>query len=378
MKIAVAFPGCHKRAGVERITLETANYLASRGHEVHLYSAEIAEDQLNKSIKIHPVVLPSTDPITRIVLFDRAASGKIAGEKFDALCTFGTTCPRGGFLWVQSVHKAWLEISQSTRGFTGRVKQKLNIAHPLLVHREHLHYGKRAYRKLFPLTARVANDLKRFYGIPDTDMVLMPNGFSPDEFGLHVRQRERAQQRKNLGFADTDKVVVFVANELERKGFYPLAEAISKISDPRLKLLVVGRVNQQDAERALKELHLSERSRIVGATDQVAKYYAASDVFGLPTKYEAWGMVIVEAMACGIPALTSAIAGAAEAVRPGFNGYLLEDPTDADEVRQKLELCLSISTSPEEIANSVTDYTWDSILHRYEGVLLNHSRPESV
>ncbi|HEY9719624.1 MAG TPA: glycosyltransferase, partial [Trichormus sp.] len=109
----------------------------------------------------------------------------------------------------------------------------------------------------------------------------------------------------------------------------------------------------------------------VGPSAEVYKYYAAADLFALPTKYEAWGMVIVEAMACGLPVVTSRLAGASVAVKEGINGLLLDNPSDPAEVAQKLRQALySFRPQPETVADSVSEFSWDNILAKYEAILL--------
>jgi UDP-glucose:(heptosyl)LPS alpha-1,3-glucosyltransferase len=95
-----------------------------------------------------------------------------------------------------------------------------------------------------------------------------------------------------------------------------------------------------------------------------------ADAFVLPTFYEAWGMVIIEAMASGLPVLTSRNAGAAEAVKVGFNGWLLDDPADPNEVmRGCLRLRAGLECGAEAISASVDAYQWGRIFERYEAVL---------
>jgi UDP-glucose:(heptosyl)LPS alpha-1,3-glucosyltransferase len=102
----------------------------------------------------------------------------------------------------------------------------------------------------------------------------------------------------------------------------------------------------------------------------VAEYFSAADIFALPTHYEAWGLVVVEAMACGLPVLTSRAAGASIAVQEGRNGALLESPADEDEIASKLKNLLEgRHESPGWIAESVLKYEWAEILPKYETVL---------
>jgi UDP-glucose:(heptosyl)LPS alpha-1,3-glucosyltransferase len=379
MKLALSYPGCHKRAGVERIMLETANYLARRGHDLTVYAAEFEYDSLDARIHTQLIPLPKSRFAAPIGLFARAVKEKLRSQQFDLHCTFGVVCPDGGVEWVQSVHKAWLEISQTTRDLGGRITQMCNPIHPMLLRQEHHRMAGRNYRKLVALTPDVSSDLQRLYRVPVSDIEVLPNGFSSNDFNLENAHKYREVLRQQLGYSATDKVVIFVANELERKGFYSLTQAISMLEDQDIKLLVAGKVNGENEKRYLSDLSLYSRTKFVGPSAEVYKYYAAADLFALPTKYEAWGMVIVEAMACGLPVVTSRLAGASVAVKEGINGLLLDNPSDPAEVAQKLRHALySFRPQPEVVADSVSEFSWDNILAKYEAILLAQGAKSAV
>jgi UDP-glucose:(heptosyl)LPS alpha-1,3-glucosyltransferase len=370
MKLTLTFPGCHRRAGVERIMLESANYLARRGHDIRVCAEEFEYAALHPAITTQLIALPKIPFAGPLGLFEKAVREKLKGNEPELLCSFGTVCPTGGVLWVQSVHKAWLEISQSTRDSVGRARQLCNPIHPLLLRSERYHFGQRRYRKLIALTSQVSEDLQRLYRVPEGDICVLPNGFSPTDFNVQNIRERRSQIRAQLRYTDADKVIVFVANELERKGFGPLTEAIARLSDEKIKLLVVGRVDPQSQVKHLSALGLLARTKFIPQTNDVAKFLAAADVFALPTKYEAWGMVIVEALACGLPVVTSKLAGAAIAVQDGKTGLLVDDPCDAVQIASKLkEAIYELKTDPYLLAASVSKFEWDTILAEYESIL---------
>jgi UDP-glucose:(heptosyl)LPS alpha-1,3-glucosyltransferase len=271
-------------------------------------------------------------------------------------------CPEGGVYWAQSVHAAWLEKAKSLRapGSIAWWKQRLNPAHPLLLKLERSHFSKGGYRRIIALTEEVKADLGRFYGVPAADIDVVPNGYAPEEFNVPRAREIREAMRTELGYTPEQKVIVFVANELDRKGYPALLASVEAMGDPRLRILVAGRI--APAPHPLVNY--------VGSTSEVARYYAAADVFALPTLYEAWGLVIIEAMATGLPVLTSKLAGASVAVHEGVTGNLLDDPRDEAEIARKLRpLIDGQHASAEEIAASVEKYAWSRVLLQYEQVL---------
>ena len=295
MKIALTFPGCHRRGGVERIMLEFANFLADRGHETHIYSNEWDKSSLHPNVIIHYVPTVKNISVLRTLSYVRNCRRalKYSKSSLNVLSAFGVISPPDGVFWAQSVHAAWLEISQRERNWKGPLKQKLNPFHTIILQLEQWYFGKRKYRKLIALTPEVKSDLMRFYGVPEQDIVIIPNGFAPNEFNTSRRQEQRRPMREKLGYSDQDKVIIFVANELERKGFGPLLRAIAQLQNESLHLLAVGKLNPDAYKNEIRHLEMSNRVRFTGPTSEVASYYSAADVFALPTNYEAWGLVIV-------------------------------------------------------------------------------------
>ena len=379
MRIALFYPGCHRRGGIERVLLECTNFLASRGHDVHVYASDWDAELLHSAVVCHRVSGPGRFPAMAMLAYAFRSRRALAAmdPRPDVVGVFGVQCPPGGLLWVPSVHGAWLKISRGTRGFLSQLKQRLNPFHPVVLAFERLYFGRRKYTQLLAHTQDVRSDLMSLYNVPSQDITILPNGYSDSEFNIQARRTHRAAMRKQLGYTDSDRVVAFVANELQRKGFEPLLRAVASLDDPRIRILAVGRLDPGSCQDDIKRLGLSQRVHFTGASDSVAPYYAATDVLALPTQYEAWGLVIIEALACGLPVLTSRLAGAAVAIREGETGSLIADPRDPAEIARALRPLLDGSHArPEEINASVAGYKWSRILLRYEEALAACANPQ--
>jgi len=369
VRIAVSFPGCHRRGGIERVVLETVNFLQGRGHDVQLYASDWDRDILRAGVSVRPIPLPARGSVPRLLSYARQSRQALGDARppADVHAAFGVQSPPGGVMWVPSVHKAWLEASRRQRDWKGRLRQKANLNHPLLLAMERDYFAGRNYRRLVALTDQVKADLVRLYGVPPEDIAVLPNGYSPTEFNVPRAAAQRAPMRQALGYGGDDRVVIFVANELERKGFGPLLRALAHLQDPRLRLLAVGRLDPQRYAAEIGRLGMADRVQFTGPSGDVASFYAAADVFALPTQYEAWGLVIVEALACGLPVVTSRLAGAAITVREGEAGFLLDDPNDPIEIAESLRPLLDAPPlGADAVGQSVLPYGWPHILERYE------------
>jgi glycosyltransferase involved in cell wall biosynthesis len=174
-----------------------------------------------------------------------------------------------------------------------------------------------------------------------------------------------------MGLADGDVSLAFVANELHRKGFETLLRALAATGRPRLRVDVVGRRSIDDYRPLISRLGLADRVRWHGPAQDAALPLAGADALVLPTFYEPFGLVVVEALASGTPVVVSALAGAAPLV--GDAGVLLDDPSDVGQLAAALRVLEDDQARADLAANApatVADLTWEHQLGRVERVLL--------
>jgi len=112
------------------------------------------------------------------------------------------------------------------------------------------------------------------------------------------------------------------------------------------------------------------------ATSEIQRYYGAADALVLPTPYDAFGMVITEAMACGLPVITTPLAGAAELLTHGVHGLLVNSPTDIGGLSAAMHTLSSDSSARERMgiaaAALMREHTWDRVADRTLAVYYDH------
>ena len=181
----------------------------------------------------------------------------------------------------------------------------------------------------WPLGPRMS-DIRTYYGVAADRCRVMPNGFDPAIFNTDRRDAERQASRDRLGVSSNEISILFVGNELHRKGFGTLIEALAEADVPEARVDVVGRVSAGDYGRRIDKLRLTEKIHWHGSTSEVFPYYAAADLFVLPTLYEPFGIVIVEALASGLPVIAEARGFSRQWKAAGAGGS--SNPTDVDEL----------------------------------------------
>ena len=176
--------------------VECLNFLARRGHEVHAFATEWDPSALRPEVIRHDVPSRALLAAGQVNRFRQASAEAITKLRPDVTGSFGVAAAPGSVVWMQSVHAAWIDISQRTRTPRERFKQRLNPFHPMILRAERRMLAGRNYRRLIALTPQVRDDLNRYYGVPAIDVDILPNGYSKTEFNLNNRQHDRAEKRR--------------------------------------------------------------------------------------------------------------------------------------------------------------------------------------
>jgi UDP-glucose:(heptosyl)LPS alpha-1,3-glucosyltransferase len=232
--------------------------------------------------------------------------------------------------------------------------------------------GRRFYRttdaRIVTISESVKQDLALLEEAPLEAMAVVPNGVDVERFHPGNRERHRDSTRKELGLEEGHIAVLFVGNSWGRKGLRTAIEAVDMPDHANVRLVVVG-----DGVEApfLAGLKPEVTARIIFAGAQVRdveRFYAAADIFILPTLYEPFGLVVLEAMASGLPTIVSACAGVAEWLEDGADVVLLRNPEDGAEARAALQSLLRDSTLLARLAlngrSAAEGLQWSGIADR--------------
>lgn len=191
-------------------------------------------------------------------------------------------------------------------------------------------YRPRRARQLVAVSRGVARELERFFPAAAAGVAVIPNGVDAQEFAPQPAARD--ELRAQLGIAPGELVALFVGGDWERKGLRFAVEAVARAA--AWHLLVVGRGDEARQRRIAEGHGAASRVHFAGPTSAPARHFAAADAFVLPTLYEAFALVTLEAAAAGLPLLVTRVNGTEELVSDGVNGWLVE--RDAASIAQRL------------------------------------------
>lgn len=239
-----------------------------------------------------------------------------------------------------------------------------NPVHLFTSARDWWRYRSATHRVVVCLTNGEDELLRATYPRLRPRTTIIPNGVDLDRFRPPTAEERRAA-RARLEVHDGRMVAVFVGHEFERKGLEVALEALRLVDD--VVLLVVGGSAEMVAGGAARAdvLGVLERVRFVGRQDDPVPYLHAGDVFVLPSAYEANALVVLEALGCGLPVLSSRVGFAPDLVVDGVNGFLIaRDPPDL--ARRLTEIAAAEPESWRARARaSVEPFAWPTVARRY-------------
>jgi len=381
MRIAFVAHDVNQWAGAPRVTAALIERFCD-DHEVSVFSHTIEGINTSK-IKHHKIpAVPVTRTLsylsflicsTIILAFWRF----LRRRNFDIIhCSNEYCCLLSPNVFTSHFcEREWYRLDKAAMTVrpSGTTLQKLKVLEYSIYRRlvafvEQLTFGGRSSKARIVISQRMKEDFRRHYGGAAEDIIVIPNGTDCDRFVPDNRRLYRDSVRQRHGISSEDFVVLFVGGDWERKGLYYLIEALSLIPEPEVKLLVLGRGDTNFYAMLARDKAVGERVTFVPYSHSIWEYYGASDIFVLPTLYEPLGLVIGEAMACGLPVIVAKVAGASDFIIDGVNGLLLDDPRNADDLEAKISLLLSDARLRETMGKRARitseEISWDEVARR--------------
>ncbi len=221
------------------------------------------------------------------------------------------------------------------------------------------------YRRVVAISERVRTQLKKHYNVPDELIVTIPNGINLSRFDPS-NASSRAAVRRSFGVPDDVPLVLFVGSQYRLKGLEFVIRALAEMKTNAV-LLVVGGDVAGPFRRLAEQLGVRDRVIFAGARNDLPSLYPAADAFVLPTLYETFALVCLEAMASGLPVLACPVGGIEDYLVDGENGFHIQ--RDQKEIATKLDQILGDSELHARIREqglaTAQNYAWEKIAKQY-------------
>ncbi|MBD3387513.1 MAG: glycosyltransferase [Candidatus Altiarchaeales archaeon] len=361
MRIGLTSIVFNKQGGISRYVVELASRLAP-DHEVHILTSRY-EDKV-------PGVIAHEEPIVWNPISLQVASnawrnvGKIKRLReggVDVVNSQGAEAVNSDIVTMQSCQKAAVRKFGEDRGpayaLLKALEPRNNVV--LSIEKKILNRSKR----VIAISESIKDEVVENYGIPGEKVRVIYSGVNLEEFNPKKKEEARREVRSKHGLGEDDIVLSFSGWEFKRKGLKYIIEALPGL-DRNIKLVVVGAAESKPYKSLAERKSVGDRIVFAGHSNNISEYYAASDIFVFPTAYEPFGLVITEAMATGIPVVTTRSAGAAELITDGVDGMLLDSPYSSEEIVEKIRHILDndlLSDMGVRARKTAERYSWESV-----------------
>ena len=369
--IAVVSPFIDKRHGTERRIAEWISRLGSE-YEVHIYSQRVEDIDLSK-MQWHRIPQLGGPYLLNFLWWFVANhlwrwwDRHFRGIRHDLVFTAGTNCLDADVISIHIVFAEFLRQTRAELAF-GRnpVRFWPRLFHRRLLYRVLIFLERRMYTNantsLILIARKTAEDLDRLYG-RNGSLPIVYIGLDHRVYNPESRKQNRLKAREQFGVEPGKFVLLLVGNDWRKKGLLTLVEVLDKLRDLPLLLLVAGKDDPYPYLRLMHDRGLEDKIRFMPSRGDVEWYYAAADAYVGPSLEDTFAQPPAEAMACGLPVITSATNGTAEIMTDNVDGLIVQDPNDAEELAGKvrvlyesLDLCHSLGNNAVRTAQK---YTWD-------------------
>jgi glycosyltransferase involved in cell wall biosynthesis len=339
-RIAVVSPFVDKRHGTERRVAECISRLADE-NEFHIYSNRI-EDVDSASIVWHRIpAMPGPHLLSYLWWFTanhiwRWRDRHFRGLAPDLVYSPGINCFDADAVTVHVVFTEFCKQMRAELQFrTTPVRFWPRLAHRRLYYRLIQFLESRIYRDpaltIGSVSKKVVGELRSNFGRKESIRVIY-QGIDHTVFNPEERAVRRPQMRRHFALVEGDFVLLLIGNGWRNKGLLCVLSALNRLPDITWKLLVVGEDDKAPYASVIERQGMQDRVIFLKPAADVLQFYAAADVYLGPSLYDSFAQPPVEAMACGLPVITSRTNGGSEIMADGVDGLVMRDAESDEEL----------------------------------------------
>jgi len=381
LRLAVVSPFVDRRHGTERALAELLERLVRvEQYETHLYSQRVEDLAFNDSSSPQPersrrIIwhrVPSV-PGPHLIQFlawlllnaaCRAWDRHIRGIRFDLVLSPGINCLDADVVIVHALFHRLRELAAEDHansaklGYLRRFHRRVYYA--FLAWLERRMYSDPSVA-LAAVSQRTADLLKDLFHRQDVRII--PNAVDTSQFSQSLRAARRMEERRARQFRPNDIVLLLIGNDWRVKGLHTVLRAVSSLRELPLLVIAAGNDSPESFRELAKSLGILDCCRFEPSRPDVLALYAAADLYVSPSREDSFGLPVAEAMACGLPVITSVNAGVSGLIHDAVDGFVLADPDDPQALAQILHrLCADAhlrNSLGDAAAEATQTWTWD-------------------
>lgn len=323
LRIALVIEDVSLGGGQERVLAELAPRLAAH-HEVHLF-CHTARDLDPNALSIHRI-RPLPAPLgVRALGFALASTRAIDARAFDVVLSQGGNTLVQSFVLAHTVHadrhRDRAAIDRRYRLRPGRRRAWEGVRDALFMRLER-RAARRCRGRVIAVSRSVAEYFAREYGLGPDEVHVAPSGVDHAVFTPDLRAEARPRIRCAMGLGEDEFVALFMGGLWYEKRLPEVITALAQCERP-VRLVVVGRGDREGFARRAAEAGVAERVSFVPHVGRPQDYYAMADCLVHPYPIEPFGLVVLEAAACGLPLLAARTGVALDLIEEGASGWFI-------------------------------------------------------
>jgi len=334
------------RGGAETYVADLCRYLVQAGHRVDLYAESCADGCLPPQANVVKVAAPGKNKLERITNFARNSESALRQTTHDCSIGFVNTWAHDVLIPQGGVHRG--SLTANAQRFPTPLRQLYLLAktanpkHWVYQSIERRQYETERRVRVVAVSNMVKRHVEEFHHVPRQQIHVVPNAIDPTRLMVSQPGAVRCAFRNRHGLEPHDLVGLFVGHNFALKGLKPLLAALGarlqRARDSRpIHLLVCGSGETSAYRRLANRLGLFDTVHFLGFHPEVEACYWSSDFFVQPTYYDPCSLVVMEALVCGLPVITTAQNGASELMADGREGYILTTPDAQSELIAALD-----------------------------------------
>jgi UDP-glucose:(heptosyl)LPS alpha-1,3-glucosyltransferase len=366
MKIAVVIPKYGLIGGAENFAFELTERLAARnGFEIHVFANRWRRG--DSPIIFHRVPILRFPRLLRQISFAYFANKRIRLKEYNLVHSHDRIFRMDLFTMHGIPHKTWIKETRH---------KSLSLFDKSMVWVEEKGIAKSHIPMILPVSTLVKDELLKLYHIPESKIRVIHPGVSKDRFSAINQEVCREEVRRDYGLSQNDIVVLFVGMNFEIKRLELVLKGVADLvsretKDSKLKLLVVGKGNKERYLSMAHELGIANKVIFAGVTRETEKYYLASDIFAMPSKFDTFGIAVLEAMMAGLPVIITRTVGAKDLIDSGVHGFILAESPSAFDLSEKFAFLMKKENRMkmgEKAKQVALQCTWDKTVDKMIGL----------